>query len=112
MSNKGFSLVEVAIVLVIIGVIIGAVAVANETKTVADVTKMYKKRVESCLAVAYGVGSSEKYDGSETDRFGSNLKNFCQIIKKDGITMARIYVPSKDLTVLLFIIKGSIFNVV
>jgi len=105
-SQDGFSLVEIAIVMVIIGVIMGAISIGKDTKTSADATKLFKKRVESCIAVAYGAGDSrihEKYDGSEIDGDGDRLKHFCKIIKKsNGVIKAKIYAPSDYMAVLMY----------
>ena len=105
-SEDGFSLVEIAIVMVIIGVIMAAVAIGKDTKATADATQLFKKRVESCVAVAYGVGDYTKYDGSaitnDSKINGKSLKDFCKVIRKnDGTMEATIYAPSKKAAVIL-----------
>jgi len=101
--QQGFSLIEVAIVLVIVGTIIGAIAVGKDAKTAADATKFFKTRVESCLAASFWPGNHKKYDGSEIDHDGRKLKNFCKIIKDSkGKIKARIYLPSKRMAVLMY----------
>ncbi len=105
-QSTGFSLVEVAIVLVIIGVVMGAIAIGKDVKTNVDVTRLFKNRVESCLMASFQINSHEKYDGSEIDKHqdnGSLLKHFCKIKKHpDGKVTARIYVPSESMAVLLY----------
>lgn len=105
-QNYGFSLVEVAIVLVIIGVVMAAIAIGKDVKTNADVTRLFKNRVESCIMASFQINSHEKYDGSEIDKHqdnGSLLKYFCKIKKHpDGKITARIYTPSEAMAVLLY----------
>lgn len=102
-NDAGFSLVEIAIVMVIIGVIMAAVAIGKDTKTTADATQLFKKRVESCVAVAYGVGDWRKYNGEEIDKEnGRSLKNFCKITQLgNGDMQAKIYAPSKKLAIIM-----------
>lgn len=102
-NELGFSLVEIAIVMVIIGVVMAAVAIGKDTKTTADATQLFKKRVESCIAVAYGVGNWRKYDGTEIDKEnGRSLKNFCKIVQtSNGDMQAKIFAPSKKLAILM-----------
>jgi prepilin-type N-terminal cleavage/methylation domain-containing protein len=72
-QHKGFSLVEIAIVMVIIGVIMAAVSIGKNTKDTADATQLFKKRVESCVAVSYG-GQLVTPD--------SQLSSFCEVTGK------------------------------
>ena len=104
-SQDGLSVVEIAIVMVIIGVIMGAIAIGKDTKLMADATKLFKKRVESCLAVAYGASAItyKKYNGTEIDDNGNRLKHFCMITEEEnGSTQARIYAPSRHMTILMY----------
>jgi len=105
-QSTGFSLVEVAIVLVIIGVVMAAIAIGKDVKTNADVTRLFKNRVESCIMASFQINSHKKYDGSEIDKHQDNgtlLKHFCKIKKHpDGKITARIYVPSEAMAVLLY----------
>jgi prepilin-type N-terminal cleavage/methylation domain-containing protein len=80
-QHKGFSLVEIAIVMVIIGVIMAAVSIGKNTKETADATQLFKKRVESCVAVSYG---------GQTVTPGSQLSSFCEVTG----TTAKIIGPS------------------
>lgn len=49
-SEKGFSLVEMAIVMVIIGLIVAAVTVGKSTMQSAETLKVYQKIVVPCVA--------------------------------------------------------------
>jgi len=96
-SEGGFSLVEIAIVMVIIGVIMAAVSIGKDTKDTADATQLFKKRVESCVAVAYGVGDYTEYTEATatTALKGKTLKSFCNVAQnKDGFMVATIYAPN------------------
>ena len=49
-SDCGFSLIEIAIVMVVIGVIIASVAIGKNTMQSAETLKAYKKVVVTCVA--------------------------------------------------------------
>ena len=51
-AEQGFSLIEIALVLIIIAVIIGGVGIARDAKQDADMLKIYKRVVEPCVAGA------------------------------------------------------------
>ena len=51
-GQQGFSLIEIALVLIIIGVIITGIGIARDAKRDADMTKLYKTIVEPCIAAA------------------------------------------------------------
>ena len=91
-KEKGFSLIEMAIVMVIIGVIMTAVGIGKDTKETADATQLFKKRVESCVAVAYGVGDADEYT---TAKNGKTLASFCNVAPNtNGDMVATIFAPS------------------
>ena len=75
-SEQGFSLVEMAIVMVIIGLIVAAVTVGKSTMQSAETLKAYQKFVVPCVAAS-----------SEGVRNGANNAPALPATKLNGIDL-------------------------
>ena len=80
-SEQGFSLVEMAIVMVIIGLIVAAVTVGKSTMQSAETLKAYQKVVVPCVAAA---GEGIRNGLGPSDNAALKASTRIQATKLDG----------------------------
>jgi len=99
-SEQGFSLVEMAIVMVIIGLIVAAVTVGKSTMKSAETLKAYQKVVVPCVAAvseAIRNGSATATADYPTIKLGGKELE-CQFLVNNGVVnRVKIKEAPKDL---------------
>ena len=101
-NNKGFTLIEMALVLVIIGLIISAVSVGKDTMRSAEYHKAYNNYVQAWNQAAYGyfqrTGTVPEACQQASPFAGEeNVVNTCvQIMQNVGLTLPAKYIMTND----------------
>jgi len=80
-QETGFTLIEVCIVLITIGVLTGVVITERNVRVNTDITSSFKNRVESCVLAAYTYidNSPLKLTGGKHGKIQSLLREFCHV---------------------------------